>query len=349
MTNKIKVAVIGAAGFTGAQLVDLLLKHDHVDIKYLVAQSNAGANLADLYGMFCRANLPQMVKFEEINLKEIDLAFCCLPHATSQKIISQIAKENVPVIDLSADFRLDDVKNYQKWYKNEHLAPVLQQKAVYGLSEFARDKIKKDKIIACPGCYPTSILLPLLPLMGLNLIDEENIIIDSKSGISGAGKSLKESNLFAMQNENASAYNIGKHRHLAEIEQELGKKAQKNIQVEFTPHLIPVNRGIISTIYVNLKGDHQYQDVVNCLQTRYEDEYFVEVFANQDKYLSLKDVVCSNMCKIAVYNTNKKDGVIIISVIDNLIKGAAGQAVQNMNILHKLDENNGLKNMGNFI
>jgi N-acetyl-gamma-glutamyl-phosphate reductase len=346
--NKIKVAVIGASGFTGAQLVDLLLKHHQVEIKYLVAQSNAGANLADFYGVFSRANLPKVVKFEEVDFDEVDVAFCCLPHATSQEIISKIYSKNVQVIDLSADFRLDDVKNYQKWYKNDHLAPDLQKNAVYGLSEFSRGQIKKGKIIACPGCYPTSILLPLLPLMGFGLIDEENIIVDAKSGISGAGKSLKESNLFCSQNENSSAYNVGIHRHLAEIEQELTKKAQKNIQIEFTPHLIPVNRGIISTIYVNLQDGHNIDDIANCLQTRYEDEYFVEVNYDQNKYLSLKDVVFSNMCKIAIYPGNKKNTVIIVSVIDNLIKGAAGPAVQNMNRLYKIDEKMYLDSIGLF-
>ena len=216
----------------------------------------------------------------------------------------------------------------------------LQPNAVYGLTEIYREKIKKASLVACPGCYPTSALLPLIPLLKNNLINSDDIIIDSKSGASGAGRNLKLGNLFCEINESVKAYSIGKHRHIGEIEQELSKASGNKMIIEFTPHLLPINRGIISTIYATIKDGFEFQDLQNCLSTFYDDEFFVEVIAGEP---NIKDVVGTNMCVISIKKGRKKNQIIIVSVIDNLCKGASGQAVQNMNLIFGFDENEGLK------
>lgn len=227
-----------------------------MEITALVANSNAGQKIEQLYPHLVHYNLPDLKKIEEINFAEIDVAFGCLPHTTSQqtfkKLLADPKNSHLKIIDLSADFRLENPDDYQKWYEHEHIAQDLQPQAVYGLSEIHRNQIKKSNLIACPGCYPTSALLPLIPLLQNKLIKSENIIIDSKSGTSGAGRSIKQGNLFCEVNESVKAYSIGKHRHIGEIEQELSKAFGAKLEIDFTPHLLPINRGIISTIYVTL-------------------------------------------------------------------------------------------------
>lgn len=341
---KLKVAVLGASGYTGAELIRLLLNHNEVEISALVANSNAGQNIADIYNHFVHFDLPQLKRVDEVDFAQIDVAFCCLPHTTSQEIIAQIvdskANPELKIIDLSADFRLDDAENYQKWYGNEHKAKNIQPSAVYGLSEINKAKIKDSSLIACPGCYPTSALLPLLPLLEYNLIKKDNIIIDSKSGISGAGRASKVANLFAEVNESCKAYGIGTHRHIGEIEQELSKVADGDIEIDFTPHLLPINRGIISTIYVDINDKFTINDLKNCLNTRYQDEYFVTISDN----VQISDVKATNFCHISVNKARSGNKAVIVSVIDNLCKGASGQAVQNMNIIFGFDERLGLTN-----
>ena len=343
MNSKIKIAIIGASGYTGSELIRLLLNHSKAEITALVANNNAGSQISDIYSHLSNFALPQLVKLEEVDFKNIDLAFCCLPHTASQEVIKSLfadsACNHLKIIDLSADFRLQNINDYKKWYGNDHIAPEIQQHAVYGLSEAARNQIKKSRLIACPGCYPTSVLLPLLPLLKNRLITADNIIIDSKSGVSGAGRSLKTGNLYCEVNDSVKAYSVCNHRHIAEIEQELSGILGGQITVDFTPHLIPMSRGIISTIYINIKEGFALDNLKDCLHTTYEDEYFVNVIDNPP---STKDVFATNFCNIALFKGRGKNRAVIVSVIDNLVKGASGQAVQNMNIIYGLDERTGL-------
>lgn len=341
--NKIKAAIIGASGYTGAELIRILVNHPQIEICALIANSNAGQRIEDLYSHLIHYNLPDLKKLDEIDFSKIDVAFGCLPHTTSQetfkKLLSDEKNSHLKIIDLSADFRLDDVNDYKKWYNNDHIATELQPQAVYGLSEINRNDIKKSNLIACPGCYPTSALLPLIPLLENDLIKKENIIIDSKSGVTGAGRAAKQANLFCELNESVKAYAIGAHRHIGEVQQELSKSAKSPITVDFTPHLLPINRGIISTIYADLNDGFCVQDIKNCLETKYEDEKFVRVINGEP---NIKNVVGTNFCMISANESNSQTKVILVSVIDNLCKGASGQAVQNMNMIFGLDESLGL-------
>jgi N-acetyl-gamma-glutamyl-phosphate reductase len=337
--KKLKIAIIGASGYTGVELIRILLNHPNAEISALCANSNAGQKIEELYPHLNSFNLPKLNKVEEVNFNEIDVVFCCLPHATSQEIIKNLHEiKSLKIIDLSADFRLENPADYKKWYDHDHSAIEAQKNAIYGLSEINRNKIKKSNLIACPGCYPTSILLPLIPLLENNLVKKENIIADSKSGVSGAGRSLKQGNLFCEINNSFKAYGVGKHRHVSEIEQELAKSAKSSVTIDFTPHLIPINRGIISTIYADLENKISVQDVKNCLKTKYQDEYFVKIVDE----VSITNVASTNFCEIAVFEA-RSGKVIITSAIDNLCKGASGQAVQNMNIIFGLDERAGLQ------
>ena len=342
--KKIKAAIIGASGYTGAELIRILINHPQVEISALIANSNAGQKIADIYPHLIHYNLPQLQKLDEINFSEIDVAFGCLPHTTSQetfkKLLADPKNSHLKIIDLSADFRLENIADYQKWYEHEHIAADLQPQAVYGLSEINRNQIKKSNLIACPGCYPTSALLPLIPLLKNKLIESHDIIIDSKSGVTGAGRSVKQSNLFCEINESVKAYSIGNHRHIGEIEQELSKAFGAKIEVDFTPHLLPINRGIISTIYAKINPKFSIEDIKNCLHTAYEDEPFVQIIEGEP---NIKYVAGTNLCVIAAKKAHTTGKVILVSVIDNLCKGASGQAVQNMNILFGFDEKTGLE------
>lgn len=342
--KKLQIAIIGASGYTGAELIRILLNHKKVEIIALIANSNAGQKIEQLYPHLIHYNLPDLKKLDEVDFSKIDVAFGCLPHSTSQEVFKKLLADpknsHLKIIDLSADFRLENPDDYQKWYEHEHVAKDLQPQAVYALPEIHRNKIKKSNLIACPGCYPTSALLPLIPLLENNLIEKNDIIIDSKSGATGAGRSIKQGNLFCEVNESVKAYSIGKHRHIGEIEQELSKAAGEKIEIDFTPHLLPINRGIISTIYAKINPKFSLADIQNCLETKYADEAFVHVISGEP---NIKDVVGTNFCVIAAKAAHTKGKVIIVSVIDNLCKGASGQAVQNMNILFGFDEKEGLE------
>lgn len=346
MKDKLKIAIIGASGYTGVELIKILQNHQFADIKILIAESNAGKHLFEIYPHLDILDLPKLIKINEADFSDVDVIFSCLPHNHSQKIISDIlstnCKKTLKIIDLAADFRLKSTEDYREWY-GEHQAINLQKEAVYALPEMNREGIKKAQLISCPGCYPTSVLLPLLPLLNNHLISPNNIISDSKSGVTGAGRSLKIGNLFCETNDNILAYSLASHRHTVEIEQEINFVAKSNIKIDFTPHLIPVNRGILSTIYVDLAEGISEKDLINCLQTKYEDEYFVKI---SNHIPSIKEVSGTNLCKIAVKKARSKNRVIIVSVIDNLIKGASGQAVQNMNIAFDIDEREGLEILG---
>lgn len=341
MNKKINAVIIGASGYTGVELIRILLSHENVAIKYLVAESNAGLPVEEIYQHLAPFGLPDMVKLEAVNFDGIDVAFCCLPHATSQEIIKKLP-EHLKVIDLSADFRLNNVDTYEKWYGNKHAAPDLQKEAAYGLTEIFKEEIKKARIVACPGCYPTGATLPLIPLLRDKLIEKSDIIIDAKTGVTGAGRTAKQAFLFTEVNEGVKAYNVCKHRHIPEMEQTLSIVSGEDVKINFTPQLVPMNRGILSTIYVKMKDGITATDLRNSLINCYKNEYFVNILP-EGKLPSTQDVYSTNICNIAVVEGNTDNRAVIVSVIDNLTKGSSGQAVQNMNIMFGLDERTGLK------
>ncbi len=336
--SKIKAIIIGASGYTGAELLRLLVSHPNVEITALVAESNAGRDITDLYPSLFAANFSSEVsvlqKLHDVSFEGVDVAFCCLPHATSQAVISKLPK-NLKVIDLSADFRLSDSALYEKWY-GEHTAPEIQAEAAYGLTEIYRDKIANARVVACPGCYPTSMLLALMPI--IDLLDKDNIIIDAKSGVTGAGRKVSESFLFNEVNEGVGAYAVGGHRHSAELVDNLG------VEATFVPHLIPMNRGIISTIYAKCDDVSAAR---NALVAKYADEEFVQILP-EGKLPSTHQVRGTNYCFINIFEGQKKGWVTIVSVIDNLCKGSSGQAIQNMNLMFGLEESVGLKQLALF-
>jgi N-acetyl-gamma-glutamyl-phosphate reductase len=343
--SKLQISILGASGYVGVELIRILKNHPKVEIAQLIANSEAGKEIYKIHSHLSRDNLPKMITLNQAKFDEIDLIFSCLPHGLSQEIIADIIakypKKNI--IDLSADFRFSDVQEYEKHYQATHKAKKIQEKFIYGLSEFYHHKISQSKYIACPGCYPTSILLPILPLVKLEAIDVNNIIIDAKSGVSGAGRSLKYNNLYCEINENLKPYSIAKHRHLGEITKEIRQLSTQKFDessVIFTPHLVPLTRGMLSTIYVNLSDGFKIDDLKNILETKFIDEYFIEISSDIP---AIKDVAMTNFCKIGVFASSNKNKAIIVSAIDNLTKGSSGQAVQNMNLIYGFDEREGLK------
>lgn len=329
--KKISAVIIGASGYTGAELLRLLLVHPNVDIKALVAETNAGKKVEDIYPNFAAVKLPILSKLDEVNFNDIDVVFCCLPHATSQKIIKNLP-DHLKVIDLSADFRIQDTALYEKWY-GEHFAKDIQPEAVYGLTEIYRKEIKDARIVACPGCYPTSILLPLMPLVAIGAIDENDIMVDSKSGVTGAGRSLKQNLLYSEVTDGMNAYAVTGHRHSAEITEQL------KTNITFVPNLVPLNRGISSTIFLKLKTD--YATARKALENQYKDEPFVKVLTG-NIVPATHNVRGTNYCFMNIFEGQRPGTATIISVIDNLNKGSSGQAVQNMNIMFDLPETTAL-------
>jgi N-acetyl-gamma-glutamyl-phosphate reductase len=336
----ITASIIGASGYTGVELLRILLNHPRVKIKSLIAESNAGKELRETYPHLAPYNLPKLISLDEENFEGVDVVFCGLPHATTQQVVLKLPK-HVKIIDISADFRIENADSYEKWYGHKHIAPELQKGAVYGLSEIYREQIKKADLIACPGCYPTSILLPTLPLIKAGLIESSRIIADSKSGISGAGRKAATANLFTEVNESVRPYSIGGHRHVAEIEQELAKVANDDVVITFTPQVVPTNRGILSCIYVDLKPGKNAADLKSELEKFYKNEAFVKI-AEGKYHPTTRDVFGTNLALINVFEDRVKGRAIIISAIDNLTKGASGQAVQNMNIRFGFPETEGL-------
>lgn len=337
----IKVGIIGVSGYAGAELLRLLLNHDEVDIVSIGARSYQGQPISSLYPSFYQI-CDMICESDEDVLEKAELIFASLPHGLSEKYAKYCDEHHKKFIDLGADFRLDEEKDYQEWYNLDYHEKSLHQKQVYGLSEVNRTIIKDASIIGNPGCYPTSITLGLYPLLKEKLNLNNHIIIDSKSGTTGAGKSLSEDTHFPKCNESFHPYKIGTHRHTPEIEQELSKMAQEPIRVTFTPHLLPVNRGIVSTIYVDLKEDVTLDDVFKVYHDYYDQEYFVRVLDN-GKVADLKFVKYSNFCDISLHLDKRYHRLVVVSTIDNMVKGAAGQAIQNMNIMYGIEETKGLK------
>ncbi len=362
----LRVAILGASGYTGADLVRLLVNHPNVEIVLMTGERKAGMPLSDVFPHLTGYDLPDLISLDEVEWPALDLdvVFCALPHATSQEVIkgllhatghslldemivetqadlaASIQKE-VKVIDLSADFRLRDTETYAKWYGKEHQAVALQSKAVYGLPEFYRDDIKKADLVACPGCYPTAALLALVPLLHTGLISAHDIIIDAKSGISGAGRSLKEQNLFAEVSEAMHPYGLGHHRHMPEIEQELEVVGGSPLTVSFTPHLVPMNRGELETIYVRLSDGVSAAQLREALIEKYADEPFVSVL-DEGLAPATRMVRGSNKCVLNVFEDRAEGRAIVVAAIDNLVKGSSGQAVQNMNLMMGLPETTSL-------
>ena len=336
MANKLNIAIAGATGFVGLELIKKIYFHPLVEIKYLFVKDSIDE---DIYENLPKeiTKLPELKKIDLNLINKCDVFFSSLPHAELHKFANKIS-QRVTIIDLSADFRLPNVKTYLKWYNTKHQSPELFDKAVYGLSEVSRNQIKSSDLIACPGCYPTSILLPLIPLLKNKHIELDNIIADSKSGYSGAGKKIYNNAVYPNLNENIAIYGAGSHRHMPEINIYSSLHANQNIEILFTPHLIPTFRGMLSTIYV--KSNKSIDDIYNIIDKFYKNELFIKIF--KSKMINTDKVINTNMMHISINNSNTKGTFIISSCIDNLLKGAAGQAIQNFNIRFGFDEQLGL-------
>jgi N-acetyl-gamma-glutamyl-phosphate reductase len=345
MAEKKKVGILGASGYTGAELVRLLLRHPKVEIVLLTADRRAGQGMGDVFPQFAPYDLPKLVSIEAIDWPSanLDLIFCALPHGTTQKVIKDVLSKvpQTKIVDLSADFRLENPEAYAKWYEHEHHAIELQKEAVYGLVEVYRREIKKARLVANPGCYTSCALLPVIPLLKAKAIEPDEIVIDAKSGMTGAGRSAKEEMLFSEVSEGFHAYGVGHHRHMSELDQEFSKAAGKDVVVSFTPHLLPINRGILSTIYLRGRRGKTAQDLHEILSKQYEKEPFVFVLPF-GKTPQTRHVRGSNMTFIGVVADRIPGRAIIVSTLDNLTKGASGQAVQNMNLVLGFPETTGI-------
>ncbi|MFH2093197.1 MAG: N-acetyl-gamma-glutamyl-phosphate reductase [Pseudomonadota bacterium] len=337
----INVGIAGASGYTGVELVKLITNHPKAKLCSITSNTYKGKPFTDIF--------PSMRGFETLICesmdipalsKKIDVVFLALPHKVSMDHAPAFLKENVKVIDLSADYRFKDAAVYESVYQT-HTSKHLLEQSVYGLCEIYRDQIKQADLIGNPGCYPTSILLPLIPLLREGLIYPENIISDSKSGVSGAGRSLSLSSHYCEVNDSFSAYKVGSHRHTPEINEQLSLNSHKKVSITFTPHLLPLTRGMLSTIYLNATSEASYQAIRKTYDHYYGKEPFIRVL-DKDKYPAISHVNRTNRCDFGFHFNEGKRQIIIVSVIDNLLKGAAGQAVQNMNLMFGLEENTGL-------
>jgi len=339
--HKLNVIVAGSTGYIGLQLIKLLIKHKNINIKYLCGNSSVGKKISHFDSFFRNKKLPKIVKFKKSYLKNVDIIFTALPNGEAQDISQYLLKKNT-LIDLSADFRLIKSKDYYKWYKQRHRAPSKNKESIYSLPELCSENIKKYKIISCPGCYPTSILLPLIPLIKKNIINLKNIIIDSKSGYSGAGRSVHKKHANKNLYESLSAYGVGFHKHNSEIQQEIKKITKKSFNFTFTPHLSPMFRGILSTIYIETNKKTRINKLNKILKSFYIKNIFIKILKS-NKTISTNDIINTNNCYISICKTKYNNKYIILSAIDNLIKGGAGQAIQNMNLKFNFPEARGLK------
>ena len=338
--SKLNVLVCGSTGYIGIELVKILASHKKIHIKYLCGNSSVGKNISFYDKSLSKKKLPIIRKFQRKLLEEVDVIFSALPNGEAQKLSKFLLDKNL-LIDLSADFRLKNKNEYLKWYKIKHSAQKLIKNSIYSLPELKKNQFKNQKVISSPGCYPTSILLPLAPLIQKNFISNRNIVIDSKSGYSGAGrdvhKKYKNKNLY----ESLSAYGIANHRHNSEIQQELDLYTKKKNYFDFTPHLSPMFRGIITTINVDLKKNIDAKKIHRYLSKFYKKSKFVKV-KKINSLLSTNEVINTNNCLISICNSKNKNKLIILSAIDNLIKGGGGQAVQSMNIYYGFKEDEAL-------
>ncbi len=339
--HKLNVLIAGSTGYIGIQLIKLLIKHKKINIKYLCGNTSVGKKVSFFDRTLKSKKLPRIIRFKRNLLNKVDIIFTALPNGEAQVISKYLSKKNT-LIDLAADFRLSKSSDYKKWYKQKHRAINNIKKSIYALPEITDKKVKNFEIIGCPGCYPTSILLPLIPLLKKKSINTNNIHIDSKSGYSGAGrgvhKKYKNKNLY----ETISAYGIGYHRHNSEIEQEIKKYVNSKVNFLFTPHLSPMFRGILSTFYLDLKKGFSIKKIHKILKIFHKKNKFVKIL-KVNSPISTNSVINTNNCIISVCKTRYKNKVIVLSAIDNLIKGGAGQAVQNMNLKYGFKINEGLR------
>lgn len=332
-----RIAILGASGYTGAELVRLIATHPSMRIVALSADRKAGMSMAEVFPFLRHLDLPRLTKIDEIDFAGVDLCFCALPHATTQEVIAKLPK-TLRIVDLSADFRLRDPAEYEKWYGQPHTAVEIQKEAVYGLTEFYRDEIRSARLVAGTGCNAATGQFALRPLIAAGCIDLDDILIDLKAGVSGAGRSLKENLLHAELSGGTHTYSAGgKHRHLGEFDQEFSKIAGRPVRVQFTPHLLPMNRGILATVYV--KGDAKV--VHQVLEKAYENEPFLEVLPF-GSLPSTRDIAGSNFCHLGVIGDRVPGRAVVVSVLDNLTKGSSGQAIQNANLMLGLPETEGL-------
>jgi N-acetyl-gamma-glutamyl-phosphate reductase len=339
MADRLRIAVLGASGYTGADLVRLALAHPRIEIAALSANAKAGQTMADIWPHLAMyPALPRLARAEDIDLSGIDAVFGCLPHAASAQLLGGITGPRI--IDLSADFRLKDAATYADWYGGAHPTPALLPDAVYGLSEFARPALPGARIVACPGCYPTAVLLALLPLVAAQAISAERITVNALSGVSGAGRSLKEANLFPEVAEAVHPYGIGRHRHMPEMEQELSLRAGRDVTISFTPHLVPMNRGELVTCIVETAHGPDYLREI--LADAYTDEPFVHLLP-AGVAPATRMVRGSNHAVVNIFADRVPGRAIVIAAIDNLVKGSSGQAIQNFNLMFGLPETMGLE------
>jgi len=343
--TRTKVAVVGASGYTGEELVRLLLAHPQVDLVAATSRQLSGKSLADVFPRFAHQKTANMLKFSDPDPKEIargaNLIFLALPHGLAAEFAKPLLSAGARVIDLSADFRVKDAAVYQEFYGDDHPAPDLLGQSVYGLPEIYREKIREAKLVACPGCYPTSILIPLRPLIRRRAIDRKTILAASMSGVSGAGRKVEPDYLFSECNESVRPYGVPKHRHLSEIEQELSILAGEKIVIQFTPHLVPVNRGIVTTIYSDIAGNVVKMDPAVLFNGAYGEEPFVRLLG-EERLPDTKNVVGTNFIDIAWKIDKRTRRLVVMSAIDNIVKGASGQAVQCMNLMLGFPETAGL-------
>ena len=346
--KKLNIAIVGSSGYTGGELMRILLNHSKVNVTAVTSEKSAGKpiasifpHLAGLSTLVCEPLDPDTIA------KKADFVFLALPHVMAQEAAFRFHLLGKKVVDLSADYRLSDPSVYATWYETTHQYPELLKQAVYGLPELHREKIKKASLIANPGCYPTSALLGLAPLMQKGKIDLGSIIIDSKSGVSGAGRSPSLAHHYPEVNEGFMAYKVGTHRHMPEIEQELSALAGKQITVSFTPHLVPLNRGILTTIYANQKSPVDTEQLHALYRDFYKDEPFVRLLP-VGQFPNVRNVRGSNFCDIGVYADPRTGRAVVVTAIDNLVKGASGQAIQNMNLMMGFNEAEGLRFAGLF-
>lgn len=343
--SKTKTAVIGASGYAGEELVRLLLGHPDVDLVAVTSRQFAGKTIAQIFPRFSHHEKAKALEFADVDPKTLaskaDIIFLALPHGVSAGIAKSLVDLGARVIDLSADFRLRDAHIYKEFYGADHPAPELLGTAIYGLPEIYRDKIRGAQLVASPGCYPTSILLPLLPLVREQAVDLGRIVVTSLSGVTGAGRKVEADYLFAECNESIRPYGVPKHRHLSEIEQELSQVANEKVTIQFTPHLVPVNRGIISTMYVDLRGKIDLGKVASIYERAYRDEPFVRLLASE-RLPDTKNVVGTNFIDLAWKIDHRTNRLVVMSAIDNLTKGTSGQAVQCFNLMCGFDETAGL-------
>jgi N-acetyl-gamma-glutamyl-phosphate reductase len=342
--KKVKVAVVGATGYTGMELLRLLLDHPGVEVTLATSEKYAGKKISDLFPFFTgkTALVLQDLKKDvgDGMARACELAFSCLPHHSAAEHVAAWVRAGVKTVDLSADFRLKSEATYKEWY-GDHAAPAFLKEAVYGLPETHRDEIKKSRLVANPGCYPTGAILALTPFLKKKWIDAESIVVDAKSGVTGAGRSAVLDSLFSEVNESVHAYKVGRHRHTPEIEQELSRAAGREVVISFTPHLIPMDRGILSTIYAKASKTLTTAEVLDALSSFYRDEPFVRVLP-EGALPKTKNVRGTNVCELGGIFDPRTGRIVLVAAIDNLMKGAASQAVQNMNLIIGLEETSGL-------